>query len=131
MHLLGNGVCDGAAHTAAHDADLLQAFHLRGLAQRAGNVGNIVALLHGVQHFGGAAGGLHHDGDGALFPVIAGNGHGDALALLIQAEDHELTGPGVACDVGCFDLEEANRLRIVEKTLGNYFVHLTPQMVKD
>ena len=124
MHLLGDGVGDGAADAAADDAHLLQAFHLRGLAERADDVGDDVALGDGVQHLRGAAGGLHHDGDGALFAVIAGDGHGDALALLVQTEHDELARLRMAGDQGRFDLKEADGLRIVQKTLGYYFVHL-------
>ena len=130
VHLLGDGICDGAAHAAAHHADLLQAFHLGGLAQRAGDIGDIVPFFHGVQHSGGASRSLHHHGDGALLPIVARDGYRDAFALFVQPEDHELARPGMARDERRLYLKEADRFRVIQKTLGNYFVHLTPHSVK-
>ena len=49
------------------------------------------------------AGGLHHDGDGALFSVPARYGDGDTLALLIQTEDDELTRLRMLCDKRSFE----------------------------
>ena len=129
VHHLGDGVGNGAAHAAADYADLLQALDLGGFAQGAHKVGDIVALLHGVEHSGGAAGGLHHDGDGALLPVPAGDRNRHTLALLIQAEDNELTGLGMLGHQGGLDLKEADGFRLVEKSLGYYFVHFTPRIV--
>ena len=88
----------------------------------------MVALGDGVQHFRGAAGGLHHDRDGSLFAVVTRDGDRYALALLVQPEDHELAGLRVAGDERRLDLKEANGLRVVEETLGHYFVHVPPLM---
>ncbi len=123
MHFLGNGVGNGAADAAAHYADLLEAVHLRGFAQRADKIAYIVALVHGVQHSGGAPGGLHHNGDGALLPVPTGDRHRDALALLIKAEDNKLAGLRVARDQRSLDLKQAYGLCLVQELLFNNFVH--------
>ena len=123
MHLLGDRVGDGAADAAADDADLLEPLHLGGPAERPDDVGNHVALFHGVEHFCRAARGLHHDGDRAALAVIARDGHRDALALLVQTEDHKLTGAGVPGDQRRFDLEQADALGVIQETLGYYLVH--------
>ena len=123
VHLLGNGVGNGAAHAAADHADLLQAVHLGGLAQRTHKVGDIVSLLHGVEHSCGASGSLYHNGDSAFFPVPAGDGDGDALALFIQTEDHELTRLGVTRHQRGLDLEEADGFCLVQESFAYYLIH--------
>ena len=45
VELLQDGVCDGAAHAAADDADLLLALGFGGLAERADEVLQAIALL--------------------------------------------------------------------------------------
>ena len=124
MHFLGDGVCDSAADAAADNADLLQTVHLGSLAEGADEVGDVIAFLHGVQHFGGAAGSLYHNGNGAFFAVIACYGNRSTLALLIQTEDDELTCLRVLCDQRSFDLEQANALCIVQKSFLYDFKHL-------
>ena len=76
-----------------------------------------------MEHLRGAARGLHHDGDSALLAVPVRDGDGDALALLIQAEDDKLTGLRVPGGQGRLDLEQADGLGVVEETLGYYLVH--------
>ena len=125
MHLLGDGVGDSTADAAADNTDLLEAVHLGGLAERAYDIGDEIALLDGVEHFRGAAGRLNHDGNGALFPVIARDGDGNAFALLIQTEDDKLTRLRMARDQGRFNLKQANGLCIVEKSFGYYFIHFS------
>ena len=125
MHLFCDGVSDRAADAAADNADLLEPVHLGRAAEGADEVGDIVALLNGVEHLRGAAGGLHHDGDGALFSVPARYGDGDTLALLIQTEDDELTRLRMLCDKRSFDLEQADSLCLVQKALGYYLIHLS------
>ena len=78
-----------------------------------------------MEHLRGAAGGLHHDGDGALFSVPARYGDGDTLALLIQTEDNELTRLRMLCDKRSFDLEQADSLCLVQKALSYYLIHLS------
>ena len=76
-----------------------------------------------MEHPGGAARGLHHDGDGALLTIPVRDGDGDALALLIQTEDDELAGLRVPGGQRRLDLEQADGLGVVEETLGYYLVH--------
>ena len=123
MHFLGDGVCDGAADAAADDADLLQTVHLGSLAERADEVGDVVAFFNGVEHSGGAACGLNHDGNGALFTVVACNGDGGTLALLVKTEDDELTGLRMSRNQRSFDLEQADGLCLVQKSFSYYFEH--------
>ena len=49
-----------------------------------------IARFQQVQHAGGLADGLHHDGHGALFGVRGGDGDRDTFTELIQPEgpDH-------------------------------------------
>ena len=124
MHFLCDGVGDSTTNAAADDADLLQTVHLGSLAEGTYEVGDIIAFLNGVQHLGGAAGSLYHNGYGALFAVIACYGNRSTLALLIQTEDDELTCLGVLCDQRSFDLEQANALCIVQKSFLYDFKHL-------
>ena len=123
MHLLGDGIGNGAAHAAADHTDLLQTVHLRGFSERTHKVGDIVSLLHRVEHLCGASRSLHHDGDGALFPVPTGNRNGNTLALLIQTEDHKLTRLGVTRHTRSLDLEEADGLCLVQKSFCYDLIH--------
>ena len=123
VHLFGDGIGDGAADAAADNADLVQAFHLGGLAEGADKVADIVALLDGVEHLGGLAGRLDHDGDGPLFAVIARDGNGNALALLVKAENNKLPGLRVPGNQGRLHFKEADGFRVIEITLGDNLVH--------
>ena len=124
MHFLGDGVRYRAADAAADDTDLLQALHLGSLAERSDYIGNNVALLDSVEHSGGAARSLNHNGNGALLTIPSCDGDGNTLALLVKAENHELTGLRMLCDQGSLDLKKADGLSVIQKTLGHYFVHL-------
>ena len=119
VHLFGDGVGNGAAYTATYNADLFEAFHLGGLAERTDNIGDDVALLHGVEHFCGAAGSLHHDGNRALLPVVSGDRNGNTLSLLIQAEDDELTRHCMARNERRFDFKKADCFCLIEESFGN------------
>ena len=55
---------------------------------------------------GGGADDLDDDADGALLTIIIVDGQGDALAVLIHAQDDELAGLGLLGDHGSFDLKE-------------------------
>ena len=81
MQLLGDGESNGAAHAAAHNCHLLQAGGMRGDAQGANKVMNVVTLIQVVQLDGGTANDLEDDGDGALLAIVIGDGQGDPLAV--------------------------------------------------
>ena len=117
----GRGQGDGAAHAAANHTDLLLALHGGGLAQRADEIPDIVALVQLAQGDGGQAHLLEDDGHGALFPVITGDGQGDALAHFIDAENDKLTGSGLFGHEGSFDFHHGDG--IVQLLLGNDFEH--------
>ncbi len=108
VELLQNGVSDGAADAAAHDADLLLAFGLGRAAQRADKVLNVLALGFMSELFGGGTDRLHDDGDGALLTVEVVDGDGDAFTVFIDAQDDELAGLGLLCHHRRLDLVEGH-----------------------
>ena len=76
-----------------------------------------------MEHSCGASGSLYHNGDSAFFPVPASDGDGDALALFIQTEDHELTRLGVTRHQRGLDLEEADGFCLVQESFAYYLIH--------
>ena len=62
---------------------------MRGLAQRAAEVGDAVAFLQAFQHGSGFAEHQVDDGDGAGLFISIGNGQGNALAFVSNPEDDE------------------------------------------
>ena len=95
VQLLGNGQGDGAAQSAANDSGILEACDVAGAAQRAGEGGQGITGLEGIQQQGGAAHHLVDDGDGSGLGVKIRDGEGDALAVFGGAEDDELAGGGM------------------------------------
>ena len=92
VEFTGDGQCNGAAHAAADDADLLQALHLGGAAQRADEVVDALTHFEAVQLHGGAADDLEDDVHSTLLAVIACDGEGDALAVFKRAHNDKLAG---------------------------------------
>ena len=117
----GSGQGNGAANAAADHADPLFAFLIRGLAQRTHKVPDIVALVQSAQRLGGEAHLLENNADGALFPVVAGNGQRHALALLVNPEDDELPGLCLFGNKGGLDLHQGDG--IIQLFLTHDFVH--------
>ena len=113
-HALGHRVADGAAHAAAYHAHAFLMADLGGLAHRSHKVGQFVAGLHEFQHFRRLAHRLDHDGDGAGFPVIVGDGQGDALAVLVQTQDDELSGQALFGDQRGLDDELNDRAGLIQ-----------------
>ena len=95
---LAHGVADGAADAAADDADALLSADLGGLAHGTDKVGEAVARLHELEHTGRLTDGLHHDGDGARFAVVIRDRQRNALAVLVQTQNDELTGQALLGD---------------------------------
>ena len=120
MNALAEG--DGAAHAAADHADLLLALHGGGLAQGAYKVVDVVAFLQRTQGVGGEADLLEDNGNGTFFPVITGDGQGNTLSHLVDAENDELTGLCLTCDKGRFDLHQGDGS--VQLLLANDFIHV-------
>ena len=89
VQLLGNGQCNGAAHAAAHNTDLLQT--LGRAAQRADKVVDTIACVQAVQFHGGTAYDLENNIHSALFAVVTGHGQGDTLTVLKRTYNDELT----------------------------------------
>ena len=99
----GQHGCD--AHASAGADHGAEAFDVRGLSQRADDVGDIVAFLQFAEAGGGEADFLHDEGDGAGHGVGLGNGEGHAFALLADADDNEVPGLARPGDEGCFNDE--------------------------
>src|SRR5699024_8172766 len=102
------GQGDGAADTAAHYANPLYPLGVGGLAQRTDEVLNVVSFVQRAQGVGGKAHFLEDDGDGALFPVIPGDGQRDPLSLLVHPENDELTGFGLFGDEGGLNFHQSD-----------------------
>ena len=97
LELLGDGVVDGAAGAAADDADALgRGVYLRGAAQGADDVRDIVARLHEREHLRALARGLEIEGDRTDLGVVIRDGEREALAVFVEPEDGELPGLGAA-----------------------------------
>ena len=92
VELLGHGIGDGGAHAAPDDGYAAEALRLGGPAQGAHEILKVLSLLLVAELFRGCAYQLEDDGDGALLPVVGGDGQGNALAVFIHAKDDELAG---------------------------------------
>ena len=92
MQCLGHGQRNGTADAAADHTDVLQALNLGGLAQRADEVMHGLALLEGVQLHGTGTHNLEDDGHSARITVIARDGQGDSLGVLLGADNDKLAG---------------------------------------
>ena len=91
MQCLGRRICDGAADAAADHNGALDAFDFGRVAERADNVGQAIAFVHGCKHFGRAANRLENNRDGAFRPVIIGDGERYAFPVIVDPEDDKLS----------------------------------------
>ena len=98
VRLLGLRPRDGAAGAAADDHDLVHVVKLGGVAERADNVGHIVAGLLAGEQGRRAADALHDDRHGAGLTIIGRDRDGHTLAELVDAEHQELTRLRLAGD---------------------------------
>ena len=78
---------------------------MRGLSQRADNVGDIVAFVQFAEAGGGEAHFLHNEGDGTGHGVGFGDSEGHTFALLADADDNEVPGLARPGDKRCFNNE--------------------------
>ena len=120
---------DGAAHAAAHHADLLLALGLGGLAQGTHKVLQAVALVQVAQLLRGGANRLDDDGDGALLRVKIIDRNRDPLAVLIHPQDDELARLGLFGHQGCLDLIE--RDGGTEGLFSHNAIHSLPSFPND
>ena len=111
-----------AQPTPPPTAHPLLALHIGGTTQGADKVMDVVTLVQRTQCLGGEAHLLEDDGNGALLPVIAGDGQGNTLTLFINAEDDELTGLGLLGNEGGFDVHEGDGG--VQLFFANDFIHI-------
>ena len=110
VQCLGSGVGNGTAHAAADDSGLPDAGEIGGSPQRTHKVQDAVPGLQTAQQIGGQAHLLEDDGDSACFGIGIGNGERHPLAVFIDAEDDELTGPCFFCNERCLDLHQGHLL---------------------
>ena len=106
MQLLRLRVGDCTTQAAADNCCSLVALELRGNAERADKVMQAVAFLHLTQLDGGCANFLNDNGNGALFPIIFGNGQRNTLAFSINTENDKLTRFSLLCNIGSIDYQE-------------------------
>ncbi len=71
--------------------------------QGAGETGQLIAYLHRAQVHGGLTHLLKYQRDGALVPIIIGDGQGNPFSLFHNADDDELARLGLARHFGCGD----------------------------
>ena len=118
-----HGVGDGEAHAAADDGHGV-ALDLGGLAQRAGDVADEVALVELGEALRGLA--HHHEDelDPALLRIPVGEGERHALARLVDAHHEELAGVSLLGHPRGVDAELEDLLR--ELRLLQDFKHRTP-----
>ena len=94
QNVRATGVGDGQAHAAA-EHDHAVALELGGVAERAGDVLELVTLVVGREHLGRLADDHEDELDPALLGVPAGERERDAFALLVRADHQELAGMGL------------------------------------
>ena len=123
---LGNVMHGGHARAAAHADDLLRRFKALNVgraAERSANVVDVLPFFEFLKHLGGAAEHQIHDGDGAVFLVGVGNGQRETLALLIHAENDEMTRTGRGGDLRSVQHELAgapgNQLFLMQNFRGH------------
>ena len=121
LESLGRRESDRTSDAAADNAHALEAFSLRGPAERSDKVMDVVAFVKCAKHLGGQADLLEDDGHGSLFTVIARDGQRNALAGFIDAEDDKLPCFGLSCNKGRLDLQQ--RDRGVQLLLANDLEH--------
>jgi hypothetical protein len=99
-------VGDGRPDAAADDAGGPEALHLRGLSEGTDDIEDGLAFPEGVEELRGLADALDHDRDVAPLGVRVGDRDRDALAVVVDPEDHELARLALAGDPGGLDPEE-------------------------
>jgi len=99
---------------AAADTDAMaEFFDVRGKTERADDIGEKITFLHTVHGSRGFAHFLDDDGEYAVLAVKSADGHGDTLAGLVLAQNHELTGFGLG-----------NQMRSLDTKLVNFLAQL-------
>ena len=96
----GDGPQGGDAETAADEDDGAETFDFRGAAQGACDIENALAAFKAAHFYRGLAHRLHEQGEGAPHFIVMGDGERDALAVLVQSQDHKLAGAGLSGDLG-------------------------------
>ena len=98
VELLGDGISNGTAHTAADNCNLFQSFHMGRNTQRAYKIVNAVTLVQAVQLFGSCTDNLEDNGHQTGLPVIIGNRQGNPLAVFVHTQNNELSGLCFFCN---------------------------------
>ena len=92
MKLFGDRESDGAADSAADDADLLQSLDIGSRSERSDEVLDVFAGFLMVELQGGSADDLEYDFNRSRFAVISRYRQRDALAFFVHSQYDELTG---------------------------------------
>ena len=108
VQFTGNGQSDGAAYAAAHNADLVKTLCFGRFTERPRKIGKAVAHIFMIQLFGGSAHNLKDNFNRTLFAVKARDGERDTLAVLIGAENDELTRFGFFSHERRFNVHHGN-----------------------
>ena len=121
-------ICDCTTNTAADNANILQTIQMSWDTQRTNNVQQVFACFHCAEHLGGTTYHLNDQGDGAFFSVIICNGQRNALALLVDAEDDELSGENLFSDKRSLYLNKDDCF--VQQLFVYDFIHLQSHLSK-
>jgi hypothetical protein len=125
---LGLGPDHRVADAPAHAADRAALLDVGRLAQGAGEVQDLLALLQVAQVVGGLAHLLHDDGSDAVIRPRLGDGQGDALPRLRHPEDDELAGLGLGGHCRRVHLEvDGLRVRDEDPLLQDPVAQLAPR----
>ena len=93
------------ADSPAHHNHCAVVLDLRGFAERADHVENLIAGFQRVEQVSGLSRGLYDDIDGAVLGIGVLNGDRNTLALFVDTKDDELAGPLFTGDARRFDNE--------------------------
>ncbi len=115
------------AEAAADQHDVADLPDVLRQAERADEVLELVALLEVVAHLvRRLPEGLHDQGDGAAFAVIVGDRQRNALAAIVKAQHHEVSGKRGVRDVGGVDLPQEGG--VGKGFAANDWIHSSPQI---
>ena len=108
VQLFGNRQRDRAAYAAAHNANLAKTLCFGRLTERPRKIGKAVAYAFVIQLFGCGSHNLKYNFNRTLFAVKARDGERDTLAVLIGAENDELTRLGFFSHERRFNFHHCN-----------------------
>ncbi len=115
------------AETAPDQHDMADLVDMLRQTQRADEIRKLVAFVEVVAHLvRGLAERLHDQGDRAAFAVIVGDRQRDALAPIVKAQHHEMSGQRRMSDIGGVDFPEESR--VGKGFTANDRIHSSPRL---